>query len=218
MSKHFDLIVFDWDGTLINSAPTIVECIQNACRDAGVPIPDRDRASHVIGMGLYPALEYATPGLTPDDYRRVIEHYGRHYIARDAALPLFPGTESMLEDLVGRGHTLAVATGKSTPGLERALRNTGLGPRFTAFRCADRCTPKPAPDMLHELMDEIGVTPERTLMIGDTTHDLGMAANAGVAAVGVSYGAHPLTQLEAFPSLGLLHSMAELHQWLDRHA
>jgi phosphoglycolate phosphatase len=218
MVKQFDLIVFDWDGTLIDSAPTIVECIQNACRDAGVPVPSRETASHVIGMGLYPALEYATPGLAPEDYRRVIEHYGRHYIARDAGLPLFPGTESMLEDLAGRGHTLAIATGKSTAGLERALRNTGLGPRFGAFRCADRCTPKPAPDMLRELMDELRSTPDRTLMIGDTTHDLGMAANAGVAALGVSYGAHPLAQLEAFPSLGLLHSMTELHQWLDRHA
>ena len=218
MIKQFDLIVFDWVGTLIDSAPTIVECIQNACRDAGVPVPDRERASHVIGMGLYPALEYATPGLTPDDYRRVIEHYGRHYIARDAELPLFAGTERMLGHLVDRGHTLAIATGKSTPGLERALRNTGLGPRFRAYRCADRCTPKPAPDMLHELMAEFDVPPERTLMIGDTTHDLGMAANAGVGALGVSYGAHPLAQLESFPSLGLLHSTTELHEWLDRHA
>src|SRR5687768_426446 len=146
MIQQFDLIVFDWDGTLIDSAGAITECIQHACRDAGVPVPERERASHVIGMGLYPALEYASPGLSPEDYRRIIDHYGRHYIARDAHLPLFDGTEAMLDELAGRGHTLAIATGKSTPGLTRALQNTGLAARFSSSRCADRCTPKPAPD------------------------------------------------------------------------
>jgi phosphoglycolate phosphatase len=218
MPQQFDLIVFDWDGTLINSAAVIAECIQNACRDAEVPVPDTARASHVIGMGLHQALEYASPGLSPREYTRIIEHYGRHYLLRDPHLPLFEGTETMLAALAAQGHTLAIATGKSTAGLNRALNNTGLKPHFAATRCADQCTPKPAPDMLLELMDELQAAPERTLMIGDTTHDLGMAANAGVAALGVSYGAHPVEQLRQAPSLALLDSTAELHQWLLRNA
>lgn len=218
MPQQFDLIVFDWDGTLINSAAVIAECIQNACRDAGVPVPTKERASHVIGMGLYHALEYASPGLSPQDYSRVTEHYSRHYLLRDPHLPLFEGTQTMLAALTGGGHTLAIATGKSTAGLNRALNNTGLRSHFAATRCADQCTPKPAPDMLLELMDELDVASERTLMIGDTTHDLGMAANAGVAALGVSYGAHPLEQLQQVQSLAVLHSTAELHQWLLQNA
>ncbi|HKO88691.1 MAG TPA: HAD-IA family hydrolase [Burkholderiales bacterium] len=214
MTQHYDLIVFDWDGTLINSASAIAECIQEACRDAGVPVPETARARHVIGMGLYAALEYATPGLSPEEYRCVIDHYGRHYITRDAHLPLFEGTVPMLEALEARGHTLAIATGKSTAGLRRALQNTGLDGRFRATRCADQCTPKPAPDMLLELMDEFNVSKDRTLMIGDTTHDLGMAKNAGVAAVGISHGAHPLEQLRGMEPIALLHSTFELHQWL----
>ena len=218
MIQHYDLLVFDWDGTLINSAGTIAECIQHACRDAEVPIPPIERARHVIGMGLYAALEYATPGLSPEEYRRVIENYGRHYIARDANLPLFEGTAPMLEALDARGHTLAIATGKSSAGLARALQNTGLATWFRASRCADQCTPKPAPDMLLELMDEFEASPERTLMIGDTTHDLGMAKNAGVAAVGISHGAHPLEELRGMRPLALVHSTMELHEWLMRNA
>lgn len=218
MKQQFDLIVFDWDGTLIDSATTIAECIQHACRDAGVPIPEMDRARHVIGMGLRAALEYAAPGLSPEAYRSVGEHYGRHYLARDAFLPLFEGTERMLEELDARGHTLAIATGKSTAGLARALQNTGLRTRFSATRCADQCTPKPAPDMLLELMEEFEVGPARTLMIGDTTHDLGMAKNAGVASIGVSHGAHPLEQLRGMEPLAVVHSTRELHEWLVRHA
>ncbi|HKY01515.1 MAG TPA: HAD-IA family hydrolase [Burkholderiales bacterium] len=218
MPQEFDLIVFDWDGTLINSAVAIAECIQNACRDAEVPVPDFESASHVIGMGLYQALEYVAPGLSAEGYQRIVNHYGRHFLLKDPHLPLFDGTEVMLDELAARGHTLAIATGKGTAGLARALANNGLSSKFASTRCADQCTPKPAPDMLLELMAELDVRPERTLMIGDTTHDLGMAANAGVQAVGVSHGAHPVEQLQSLPSLALLHSTAELHRWLLRNA
>ena len=218
MPQQFDLIVFDWDGTLINSAVAIAECIQNACRDAEVPVPEFEQASHVIGMGLYEALAYVAPGLSAEAYQRIQNHYGRHYLMKDPHLPLFEGTQTMLDELAGRGHTLAIATGKGTAGLARALANTGLGAKFASTRCADQCAPKPAPDMLLELMDELDVQPERTLMIGDTTHDLGMALNAGVQAVGICHGAHPLEQLQSMQSLALLHSTAELHEWLLRNA
>jgi phosphoglycolate phosphatase len=218
MPQRFDLMVFDWDGTLSDSAGAIVACIQNACRDCQLPVPDDEHASHVIGLGMQDALNYAVPGLQSVDYARIIDRYRHHYLLRDPDLPLFAGTEAMLRELNERAHYLAIATGKSHAGLTRALQSTGLAPHFLATRCADQCTPKPAPDMLLELIEELGVERERTLMIGDTTHDLSMAANAGVAAIGVSYGAHPLDQLQNYGALALLHSTRELHEWLLKNA
>src|SRR5262245_14830295 len=188
---RYELLVFDWDGTLIDSAGTIVWCIQSACRDLGFPVPDQARASHVIGLGLNDALAYAVPGLRREDYGRMVERYRQHFLARDASIPLFSGAAAMLSRLRDRGHLLAIATGKSRAGLARALDNTGLRSLFASSRCADQCAPKPAPDMLHELMAELGTDEANTLMIGDTVHDLRMAAHAGVPAVAVSYGAHP---------------------------
>jgi phosphoglycolate phosphatase len=195
-----------------------VSCIQAACRDLGLPVPDEARASHVIGLGLRDALAYAIPGLPPADYGRVVESYRRHFLARDPDIALFPGAEAMLGALRERGHVLAIATGKSRAGLARALENTGLSPLFAASRCADECAPKPAPDMLRELMEEFGVEQRRTLMIGDTVHDLRMAASAGVAAVGVGYGAHPRRDLAALDPLACVDDIAELTRWLAQNA
>ena len=215
---RYELLVFDWDGTLIDSAGAIVWCIQSACRDLGLPVPDAARASHVIGLGLQDALAYAVPGLPPADYGRMVERYRKHFLARDAEIPLFRGAAGMLSSLRGRGHTLAIATGKSRAGLQRALDNTSLRPLFASSRCADQCAPKPAPDMLLELMDELGANEANTLMIGDTVHDLRMAAHAGVAAVAVSYGAHPKADLEALEPVACVDSVDELDEWLQRNA
>jgi phosphoglycolate phosphatase len=215
---RYELLVFDWDGTLIDSAGAIVSCIQSACRDLGLPVPDDARASHVIGLGLQDALAYAIPGLAPSQYGSVVERYRYHFLARDPQIPLFPGTETMLAGLRTRGHVLAIATGKSRAGLARALDNTGLRPLFASSRCADQCTPKPAPDMLLELMAELGTKETNTLMIGDTVHDLQMAAHAGVPAVAVSYGAHPTADLDALAPLACLQSVGELTRWLMRNA
>ncbi|MGB5079156.1 MAG: HAD-IA family hydrolase [Burkholderiales bacterium] len=215
---RYELLVFDWDGTLIDSAPAIVACIQAACRELGLPVPDDARASHVIGLGLQDALAYAIPGLPTADYGRVVESYRRHFLARDSDIPLFGGTREMLTGLRRRGHRLAIATGKSRAGLGRALDGTGLGSLFAATRCADQCASKPAPDMLEALMHELGVERSRTLMIGDTVHDLEMAARAGVDAVGVSHGAHPKTELVARAPLACLESTVELDRWLSDHA
>jgi phosphoglycolate phosphatase len=148
----------------------------------------------------------------------VAERYRHHFLARDASLPLFPGTREMLEGLRANGHQLAIATGKSHAGLVRALAHTGLADLFDATRCADQCAPKPAPDMLLELLAIFEVTPARALMIGDTSHDLQMAAYAGVAAVGVSYGAHDADALAGLAPLELVHSTAELRRWLAANA
>ena len=215
---RYELLVFDWDGTLIDSANTIVACIQAACRDLGLPVPDDARASHVIGLGLRDALSYAIPGLPEGEYGRIVKHYRRHFLARDPEIPLFSGTEMMLAGLRERGHILAVATGKSRAGLAGALENTGLRKLFASSRCADECAPKPAPDMLHELIGELAVSSASTLMIGDTVHDLKMAANAGVDAVAVSYGAHPRPELVALEPLACLDSIDELTRWLAQNA
>ncbi len=218
MPKRFELLVFDWDGTLIDSADAIATCIQEAARDLGLTVPDAERARHVIGLGLRDALAHVVPELPPSEYGRMAERYRHHFLARDAALPLFAGARDLLETLQARRHRLAIATGKSRIGLARALEHLGVGGFFAATRCADQCAPKPAPDMLIELMQELATDPARTLMIGDTAHDLAMAANAGVAAVAVGYGAHPAKQLAALEPLALAGSTAELAAWLDEHA
>jgi phosphoglycolate phosphatase len=167
---------------------------------------------------LHDALAYAVPGLAPADYGPIVERYRNHFLARDSEIPLFPGARAMLGALRERGHILAIATGKSRAGLARALENTGLRPFFAASRCADQCAPKPAPDMLRELMEELDVGDTKTLMIGDTVHDLKMAAHAGVPAVGVSHGAHPKRDLAALEPLACVENIEELTQWLAQNA
>lgn len=213
-----ELVVFDWDGTLMDSTAHITTAIQLACRDLGLPVPSRERASHVIGLGLRDALRHAVPELEDARVPDMVERYRAHYLGGDAALTLFDGVRELLVELKERGHRLAVATGKSRVGLDRALRTTGLQPLFDATRCADETFSKPHPAMLLELMERLDVTPERTVMIGDTTHDLFMAANAGTAGVGVAYGAHPPDDLAGAPSATIVHSVPELGAWLRSHA
>ncbi len=217
MSKRFGLVVFDWDGTLMDSTSAIAASLQAAARDIGVTPPSDERANHIIGLGLFDSLRYALPDLAEARYRELAERYRHHYLSRDHELILFDGIETMLSQLAETGIRLAVATGKARSGLNRVLASTGLGPRFHATRCADECQSKPHPQMLEELMDEFGVTPAATLMIGDTTHDLQMAINAGTAAVGVSYGAHPRETLIATEPLYCAASVPELAQWLQEN-
>ncbi|WP_018410300.1 HAD family hydrolase [Methyloversatilis thermotolerans] len=218
MPAQFDLIVFDWDGTLLDSAAAIVRSIQNACIDIGVTPPDDATARSVIGLGLLDALARAVPELPVARHQELACRYRYHYLARDHELTLFEGVAALLDELSGRGHMLAVATGKSRAGLDRALGHTGLAPRFAATRCADESVSKPAPDMVLELMEQLGHEPTRTLVIGDTTHDLLMARNAGCQAVAVSYGAHPVHELLAASPRAHAASVAELSAWLKCNA
>ncbi len=216
--RRFDLIAFDWDGTLFDSTMLIVRCIQDACRDIGAAVPTNQAAAYVIGLGLRDALEHAVPGLAPERYPELAARYRHHYLANQDALVLFPGSLAMLEALKARGHKLAVATGKNRNGLDNALRHSQLHTMFDATRTADETAGKPNPLMLLQLMDELRVTPERTLMVGDTTHDLLLAENAGAPRVGVSYGAHEPAAFAAHKPLFVAHSTAELHAWLIEHA
>ncbi|CAB1369387.1 HAD-IA family hydrolase [Denitratisoma oestradiolicum] len=217
MPKTFDLIVFDWDGTLMDSAGAIVSAIQLAAQDLGFEPPSDARARHVIGLGLIDALSLALPDLEPQRYGEMSERYRHHYLSRDLDLSLFVGVAEMLEELSRAGHLLAVATGKSRVGLDRALRVSGLGDFFHGTRCADECFSKPHPQMLEELMAEFGILPGATLMIGDTTHDLQMARNAGVPALAVSYGAHARQALETEAPLHCADTVPELAAWLRAH-
>ena len=218
MPKQFDLLIFDWDGTLMDSAGVIVDSIQRACEDIGLPAPG-DRASRqIIGLGLIQALQTLLPDLPADDYPRLVERYRHHYLGRDDQIPLFAGVDSGIRELHASGFTLAVATGKSRLGLSRALESSGLESWFAATRCADQTHSKPHPAMVLELMAELGADPARTLVIGDTSHDLQMAAGAGVAALGVTYGAHEVDDLAPHAPLALLDSFAEVYAWLNANA
>ena len=216
--RQYSLIVFDWDGTLMDSTVGITLAIQEAARDLGLPVPDRERASHVIGLGLHDALRAAVPDLPQEKYAEFVEAYRRHFLVRQDEMALFPGVREMLEELVARGRRLAVATGKSRRGLDHQFGLTGLGELFVASRCADETRPKPHPAMLLELMDELAAARHELLMIGDTSHDLGMAQSAGVDAVAVGYGAHPLESLSAWNPRASVRSVAELRQWLTTNA
>jgi len=211
---RFDLIAFDWDGTLYDSTKLIVRCIQAAVVDVGGAKPSENDAAWVIGLGLAEALARAAPDVPKEKYAELGARYRYHYLQHQDDIVLFDGVLPMLDALRARGHKLAVATGKSRRGLNEALKSVALRDRFDASRTADETFGKPHPRMLLELMEELEVAPERTLMIGDTTHDLQLAQNAGCPSVGVSYGAHEPASFEEFKPLFVAHSIASLEAWL----
>ncbi|MFN2643999.1 MAG: HAD family hydrolase [Burkholderiales bacterium] len=210
---RYRLVVFDWDGTILDSASTIAECIRLAARDVGLPVPSEEQAKHVIGLGLHDALRGAVPDLAPERVADFVEHYRQHFRSREATMGLFAGMRELIERLSGE-RTLGIATGKSRRGLDRALETTGLKPYFRASRCADETHPKPHPAMLLELIAELGVPMENALMIGDTSHDLEMARAAGVDALAVTYGAHAARGLLECAPRGCVASVEELGRWL----
>jgi phosphoglycolate phosphatase len=216
--RQFDLIAFDWDGTLFDSTKIIVRCIQRAVTDVGGSMPSDKAAAYVIGMGLMQALAHAAPDVPKDKYEQLGERYRYHYWQHKDDLALFDGVLPLLAELRARHHRLAVATGKSRRGLDDVLQTVQLKGMFDGSRTADETAGKPHPQMLHELMREFGTEPQRTLMIGDTTHDLQMAANAGCASVGVSYGAHEPTEFDALGPRHVAHSVRDLHDWLLENA
>jgi phosphoglycolate phosphatase len=212
--RQFDLIAFDWDGTLFDSTALITRCIQRAVVDVGGQEPTREAASYVIGLALMPALAYAAPDVPKDKYPALGERYRHHYLQHQNDISLFDGVLDLLDALKARHHWLTVATGKSRHGLNESLQAVELRGMFDGSRTADETAGKPNPLM----MREFGAEPERTLMIGDTTHDLQMALNAGCASVGVSYGAHEPEAFHVLQPRHVAHSVRDLHDWLLQHA
>ncbi len=217
-SRRYSLIVFDWDGTLFDSTAVIAEGIREAAREMALPVPDFRTASHVIGLGLGDSLRHAMPALPPERYQEFLAIYRKYFLEHEDTLSLFPGAVDLLRELRARGHRLAVATGKPRRGLDRALEASGIGELFDATRCGDETQPKPHPAMLLELMDELRLGAAHMLMVGDTSHDLGMARSAGVDAVAVGYGAHPLESLRAWEPRACVASIEELQLWLTSNA
>ena len=212
--RRYDLIVWDWDGTIMDSTPTIVYCIQQACRDLGFKEPDDTLASSVIGLGIHDSLRRAVPWIEPIHFQKLTDRFRYHYLAKDHELDLFVGIRELLEELRADNYLLGVATGKSRVGLDRSLKHHQIGHLFHETRTADESFSKPHPGMLLELSDVLQVPTRRILMIGDTTHDLDMAANAGVDAVAVTYGAHPPDTLKTSQSLALVDDVTQLSAWL----
>jgi len=217
-TRQFDLIAFDWDGTLFDSTALITRCIQAAVVDVGGRPPSDKDAAYVIGLGLMQALAHAAPDVPQHKYAELGARYKHHYAAHQHDISLFAGILPLLADLKARNHVLAVATGKSRRGLNDALKSVELQGLFDGSRTADETAGKPNPLMLQELMQEFGVEPSRVLMVGDTTHDLQMALNAGCPSVGVSYGAHEPSTFTALNPRFVAHSVAELHAWFSAHA
>lgn len=218
MPKNYDLIVFDWDGTVMDSTGVIAGSIQAACRDLGLPVPSDEDARHVIGLGLVQALRHAVPSAPESMYEPLADRYRHYFLAQDMNIPLYAGARETIGELHTSGYLLGVATGKSRAGLDRVLDASGMRAYFHATRTADQTFSKPHPAMLLEIMDELGVSAARTLMIGDTTHDIELAHNAGVEAVAVGHGAHPPEQLHALSPRALVNDFTELRDWLKQHA
>jgi len=210
----YELVVFDWDGTLMDSTAVIAASLQEACRDVGIAVPSEHDAKYVIGLNLAATFDHVAPGLDEEGRRRLAERYRHHFLARENEMPLYGGVREMLDDLLVRGHRLAVATGKARRGLDRALEATGLRDKFEVTRCADEGFAKPHPEMLLMLLDIAGVAAGGAVMVGDTTHDLELAANAGVDGVAVSYGAHAEALLATRPAKARFSSVADLPRGL----
>ena len=214
MQNNYDLIIFDWDGTLANSTQLIVDAICNGSEEVGLPVPSQSAASGIIGLGFREAA-YALFGSIPDEQlAELTARYTHYYGLGEDHIPLFDGVPETIAHLTQKGVPLAVATGKGRRGLNKALANSGIAHHFLATRCVDECQSKPHPQMIMELMDEVAATPERTLMVGDTSFDLQMAKNANVASLGVTYGAHPLERLLPHAPLAHFEQFTDLSRWL----
>lgn len=214
LANPVELIVFDWDGTLMDSTGAIANAIRGAAQDLELPVPTFEQAAYVIGLGLSDALKKVVPDLKEDQVQHFSDRYRHHFVQRAKDLVPFDGIPEMLADLRNQPVPVTIATGKSRAGLNNALAEAQWGHFFISTRCADEGPPKPDPWMLNDLCAELGVAAERTVMIGDTTHDLGMAASAGAESIAVSYGAHDADALAAQASIGLMHSARELHALL----
>jgi phosphoglycolate phosphatase len=202
----------------MDSTAIIAASIQAACRDMNLTVPSDEAARYVIGLGLGDALRHAVPDANESMYEPLATRYRHHFLSQDATIPLFDGARETIIELHDSGYWLAVATGKNRNGLNRVLASSEMGKYFHATRTADQTFSKPHPAMLLEIMDELGLSADRVLMVGDTTHDLQMAINAGVDAVGVTHGAHPADQLSELKPLALVSDFHELRTWFKTYA
>lgn len=211
----YQLIIFDWDGTLMDSAQKIANCIKAAARDVELAEPTDQAAKNIIGLGLYEAMHRLFPDSEKSTLDRLIESYKTHFVIQDSTEQgLFNGVEAGLKALDRAGAVLAVATGKSRVGLDRVLSEVALAPYFITTRCADETRSKPHPQMLHDILDFTAIEPHKAIMIGDTTFDMDMAANAGMAGLGAGYGVHSESMLRDSKAVEVAESFGDIIEWL----
>lgn len=211
MKNRFDLIIFDWDGTLVDSIDWIVQCIQKAAAEYGCTVPPPQAAKDIIGLSLDNAVQTLFPDLDTDTRGKLAAHYGQQFFSRPIGPDdLFPGVREMLGGFKQQGFRLAVATGKKSAGLAKAMDATGVTDLFCTTRSSDQTASKPDPMMIEEIISELGGSKQRTLMVGDSVHDLQMALNAGVASVAVTCGAHSADTLKQYQPLRCLAFPTEL--------
>jgi phosphoglycolate phosphatase len=215
MSKRYELVVFDWDGTLMDSEARIVSCMQRAAADAGFPIPVPAAARDIIGLGMTEAVGRLFPTADPRGVDNLISAYREHWLGNEVeAATMFGGALELVSELHRSGYLLAVATGKSRRGLDKAFDESGLGTFFHASRCADETFSKPHPRMLEEILTDLDTSPAAALVVGDTEYDMQMASNAYVDAVGVSHGVHSAERLLAHGALQCFDNLNHFSGWL----
>lgn len=213
----FELLIFDWDGTLMDSEARIVACVEAAVTDLGLASPGRDAIRNIIGLGLREAVHTLFPDAGDHLHLDIAERYRAHFFSsNEAPSSLFDGAREVIEHLRDRDYLLAVATGKGRSGLDHALETTGLGEYFHVTRTADETFSKPHPEMLHQILDQFGLSPVQALMIGDTEYDLQMAANARMPSLGVDYGVHERERLLKHQPLACLGDIKEIPIWLEK--
>ena len=213
MTAAIKLIVFDWDGTLMDSEAQIVSCIHAAVADLELEPMSDATVSNIIGLGLREAIDTLVPGRDEPFHQSFVEAYRNHWFQSESSV-LFEGVRPMLDAVREQNLLLGVATGKARRGLDRVLNDTGLGDYFHATRCADEAPSKPHPQMLLDLMAALDVLPEQTIMVGDTEYDMEMATNAGVAKVAVRSGVHSDERLNRHAPLVCLDRVAEMPGWM----
>ena len=218
MKKQFDLIVWDWDGTLADSTGMITKAVVDAAAQVGLPTLDPKAASNIIGLGLKESIHALFGDIPAEQAQALARQYTANYYAGEQEIPLFTGAQALISELHRRGHKQAVATGKGRRGLNLALERSGLSKYFHETRTVDECFSKPHPQMLDELMDILVATPQRTLMIGDSSYDLQMAQNAGVQALAVTFGAQSADKLLRYNPKGIFNEFSELSYWLLQNA
>lgn len=217
-TRRYRMVVFDWDGTLMDSAAKIVNCFRAAARDCAAPLPSPAAVRGIIGLGLDEALTQLFPGRDADQRRRLEAAYREHFLERDRTVSgLFPGVRAGLTGLRDDARVLAVATGKARRGLDRVLEETATRHLFATSRCVDEAVSKPDPRMLEDILAHTGIDRRDTLMVGDTTFDLQMAAAAGVDALAVGYGAHPVARLLAEDPRDCLGDFQQVLAWIHAH-
>lgn len=214
-TKRYELIIFDWDGTIINSQAHIISCMRKGIADEGLPIPSDNEISHIIGLSLSRAIETLLPNINAQQVQNISDSYRAHFFSdTNEGSPLFDGAAEIIQDLHANGYYLAVATGKGRRGLDDALHTTGLEPYFHITRCADETRSKPDPLMLNEILTDLDLSVNDAVMVGDTSYDMDMAKNIKMDSIAVTYGMHDKKLLEESAPTHFIDNIEQLSQFV----